>query len=239
MGGTLCPGQSDSRPRPASVQRGVNKDRIEVYGYLLNADSRALLLCLRIAGLENYEYVEVDMLKQEHQEEEFLRKFPSGTLPVMVEGQHTIYGTSQIQMQHICNRYQRAAERFCMSENKHDVNKLFSNFDSRIRPVTQRIRRMVLAKALGLKPAPTEEQMSQDFEELTERIIPMLNEQLLGRTYFCGEEISIYDLQVFCELNSILAIAEDEVKPAVTAHQDLADWRTAIYIVAAVQELED
>ena len=43
----------------------MNKHAIEVYGYLLNADSRALLLCLQIAGLE-YEYKEVDMLKREH-----------------------------------------------------------------------------------------------------------------------------------------------------------------------------
>ena len=53
---------------------------------------------------------------------------------------------------------------------------------------------MVVAKALKLKPAPTEEQMDQDFEELKERIIPMLNEQLEDKSYFCGEEISIYDL---------------------------------------------
>ena len=30
--------------------------------------------------------------------------------------------------------------------------------------------------------------------------------------YFCGEEISIYDLQVFTELNSIIAIAESKIK---------------------------
>ena len=212
---------------------------IQVYGYLLNADSRALLLCLQISGLENYEYIEVDMLKQEHTEDEFLSKFPSGTIPVMVEGNQTVYGTSQIQMQHICNRYEKANNKFFMDENKHEVNKLFSNFDSRIRPVCQRIRRMVIAKALKLTPSPTEEQLEQDFEELTERIIPMLNEQLLNRTYFCGEEISIYDLQVFCELNSIVSIAESRVLPVITEHEDLFEWRRCIYIVREVQEVED
>ena len=57
-----------------------------MYGYTLNADTRALLLCLQIAGLENHEYHEIDMIKQEHENEEFLRKFPAGTIPVMVEG---------------------------------------------------------------------------------------------------------------------------------------------------------
>ena len=143
----------------------------------------------------------------------------------MVEGQHTVYGTSQIQMTHICNRYTKAADKFFMEDHKEEVNKLFGNFESRIRPVTQRIRRMVLAKALKLKPAPTEDQLNQDFEELNERIIPMLNEQLEERTFFCGEEISIYDLQVFCELNSILAIAEEKVKPTITVNENLNEWR--------------
>ena len=60
-------------------------------------------------------------------------------------------------MTHICNRYTKAADKFFMEDHKEEVNKLFGNFESRIRPVTQRIRRMVLAKALKLKPAPTEE----------------------------------------------------------------------------------
>ena len=53
----------------------------------------------------------------------------------------------------------------------------------------------------------------------------MLNEQLEERTFFCGEEISIYDLQVFCELNSILSIAEEKVKPTITANENLNEWR--------------
>ena len=36
----------------------------------------------------------------------------------------------------------------------------------------------------------------------------MFNKQLEDRLYFCGEVITGYDLQVYCEINSIATIAE-------------------------------
>ena len=101
--------------RPSQVA-GKNKDAIMIWGYILNSDTRALILCLQIAGLK-YEYKEVDMLQQEHLGEEFKTLFPSGTIPVLVEGNHTVYGTSQIQMTHICNRYKKAFDSFQMEDN--------------------------------------------------------------------------------------------------------------------------
>ena len=141
----------------------------------MNAYSRAILLCLQLAEL-NYRYNEVDMLRREHQQDEFLSRFPSGAIPVLVDGKNIVYGTSQIQMTHICSRYEMAASKFFMSDYRDEINRLYSTFDSKVRPVTQRIRRMVFAKRLRLKPEPTDEQMEQDFEEFNERIIPMLNE---------------------------------------------------------------
>ena len=69
-----------------------------------------------------------------------------------------------------------ASDKFFMNDYKHDINRLYATFDSKIRPVTQHLRRMVFAKELKLKPAPTDEKIEQDFEEFNERIIPMLNE---------------------------------------------------------------
>ena len=50
-----------------------------------------------------------------------------------------------------------ASDKFFMNDYKHDINRLYATFDSKIRPVTQRLRRMVFAKKLKLKPAPTDE----------------------------------------------------------------------------------
>ena len=33
--------------------------------------------------------------------------------------------------------------------------------------------------------------------------MPMFNKQLQGKNYFCGDVVTCFDLQIFCELKSI------------------------------------
>jgi len=62
---------------------------------------------------------------------------------------------------------------------------------------------MLLARKLKLKPQPSDEQLEKELKEFKERILPMFNHQLEDKLYFCGQVITGYDLQVFCEINSI------------------------------------
>lgn len=134
------------------------------------------------------------MLKGEHQSDEFRIAHPSGHIPVLADGVQSVYGTTLIQMTHLANRYKRADERLNMRSNFQQVNQLFAKFDARIRPVTSRIRRMILARAMKLKPEPTEEQYQKEMTELTNMILPMIDDLLNGKLYFCGSEITGFDL---------------------------------------------
>ena len=55
-------------------------------------------------------------------------------------------------MMHIANRYQKDDDndRLHMKNNKVKLNSLFAVFDQKVRPVTQRVRKMLLAKRLKL-----------------------------------------------------------------------------------------
>ena len=48
--------------RPEHVYKGVKTDRINIIGFFLNADTRALQLFCEISHLD-YNYVEVNMMK--------------------------------------------------------------------------------------------------------------------------------------------------------------------------------
>ena len=79
--------------------------------------------------------------------------------------------------------------------------------------MTKRVRTMLIAKKLALQPAPTQQQLDRELEELKLRILPMLNAQLEGKNYFCGNgQITGYDLQVFCEISSMKVFAEDLIE---------------------------
>lgn len=119
------------------------------------------------------------------------------------------------------------------------MNQLFAKFDARIRPVTSRIRRMILARAMKLKPEPSEEQYQKEMTELTNMILPMIDDLLTGKLYFCGSEITGFDLQVFCEINSLIAIAEDkQLEEKVSEFRNIEAWRENIKIIPEVQDME-
>ena len=139
MGNYLCNDQVDTRPVGSIV--GVKPGKINLIGFFLNSDSRALLLYLQISGLD-FEYVEINMLKGEHMTTEFKIAHPSMHLPIIQDGSQSIYGSSLIQMMHICNRYQNSPQkdRMNMTANLYKLNTLFAAFEQRVRPVTKRIR---------------------------------------------------------------------------------------------------
>ena len=98
-----------------------------------------------------------------------------------------------------------------MKANFARLNQLFSVFEQKVRPVTKRVRSMLLAQKLGKEPKPAPDQVEKEVREFNERIVPMLNQQLEGRLYFCGQQITGYDLQVFCEVNNIRVLASELV----------------------------
>ena len=106
MGTSLCKEQVDTRP---GVIKGVSADKLNIIGFSLNADSRALQLYCLISQLD-FEYIEINMLKGEHKTEEFMKAHPSMHMPILQDGTHSVYGSTLIQMMHICNKYQKTLD---------------------------------------------------------------------------------------------------------------------------------
>ena len=103
MGASLCKDQADIRP---GLVIGFQPDKINIIGFCLNSESRALQLYCEISHLQ-YNYIEINMLKGEHRSEEFKSAHPSMHMPIIQDGVQSVYGSSLIQMMHIANRYQK------------------------------------------------------------------------------------------------------------------------------------
>jgi len=48
-----------------------------------------------------------------------------------------------------------------MNNNIAKLNSLFAVFDTKVRPVTQRVRKMLIAKRLRVQPEPTAQQIER------------------------------------------------------------------------------
>ena len=49
-------------------------------------------------------------------------------------------------------------------------------------------------KLASASAQPSQEQVDREMDEFSTRILPMLNKQLDGNNYFCGDDITGYDL---------------------------------------------
>ena len=72
----MCREQVDTRPAIKFPKK------LNVIGFNLNPDSRAMVYFCKLSWLE-HEYHEVNMLKGEHLTEEFKTAHPSGVLPIL------------------------------------------------------------------------------------------------------------------------------------------------------------
>jgi len=79
-------------------------------------------------------------------------------------------------MMHICRKYPNAGERLCFKYSFAEMDKLFALFNSRMRPVTTRLTRMMLAQYSVKKDlAPSETELENERHELEKRVLPGLD----------------------------------------------------------------
>mmetsp|Transcript_8597 Transcript_8597/g.11877 ORF Transcript_8597/g.11877 Transcript_8597/m.11877 type:complete len:106 (+) Transcript_8597:430-747(+) len=95
---------------------------------------------------------------------------------------------------------------------------------------------MLIARRLRLQPEPTPSQIAREKDELQNRILPMLNNALEGKRYFCGDQITGYDLQVFCEIQSMMVFAEELFNQELEKQNNITDWMRRIDIIPEVQD---
>ena len=62
----------------------------------------------------------------------------------------------------------------------------------------------------------------------------MLNNALDGKRYFCGMQISGYDLQVYCEMKSMIIFAEETFTKELEKQTNILDWMKRIDIIPEV-----
>jgi len=77
---------------------------IVLYGYPLSANSHKLTLLLSLMRLP-HTTVPIDLARGEHKSPEFLLRSPTGTIPLLVDNERSIFD-SHAAMVYLCQRYQ-------------------------------------------------------------------------------------------------------------------------------------
>lgn len=196
--------------------------KLTVWGDYFNADTRTILAILYMAGVP-HAMEEVDQFKGDHKKESYLAQNPSGQIPMITEGGFKILGGNNIFLIYLCNSHQRIKDRLYSNDCKADIEKHLAWFQSRMKPTSARLVKMIVQPQAFGEKAPTPQELQREQEEFFRKLLPSLDKQLEGKSYFCGEDVTIADIQYYCEISTIVNLTKkDSLSP--TDYPNLASW---------------
>lgn len=80
---------------------------------------------------------------------------------------------------------------------------------------------IVQPQAFGEK-APTPAELQREETEFFDRLLPSLDKQLENKKYFCGNDLTIADIQYYCEISTLVHLKKREL--TAEAFPNLAPW---------------
>lgn len=118
-----------------------------------------------------------------------------------------------------------------------ETDKMAAMFEQRFRPVTVRITRMILAPHSANRDSykPTKQEFDQQLVEIRRRVLPQLELLLKGRQFFCGDELTIIDIQIYCELTTVSELLEEKLIDGQNL-PNLHSWMGLLDLTAALKD---
>ncbi|KAJ0052732.1 hypothetical protein Pint_01379 [Pistacia integerrima] len=164
---------------------------VKVYGPAY-ASPKRVMVCLAEKGIE-FETVTVDLIKGEHRNPEYLKLQPFGALPVIQDGDYTLYESRAI-IRYYAEKYKsqgtdllgKTIEERGVVEQWLEVEA--HNFHPPIYDMTVHI---LFASKLGF---PSDEKLIKESEEKLGKVLDIYEKRLSESKYLGGDFFSLADL---------------------------------------------
>jgi glutathione S-transferase len=212
-----------------------------VWGDHFNSDTRTLLGILKIANVP-HSFEKVNMLNEEHRKESYLIQNPSGQIPMITEGPFKVIGGGNTLINYLINAHKPVAEHLYPEPLRAEVEKFLNWFQSKMRPETQRLVRMIVpAKVLGGTPASNEEKLKQRNTIYEKHGLLSVLDKKLEKTgsYVCGDQMTVVDVLFYCEISTVLSLtlkSEDELG---ANNPNINTWYLRMKTVPGMAELDN
>ncbi|CAN6571278.1 unnamed protein product [Malus baccata var. baccata] len=164
---------------------------VKVYGPLYAAPKR-VLVCL-VEKEVDFETVPIDLLKGENKHPDFLKLQPFGTVPLIQDGDYTLYESRAI-MRYYAEKYKsqgtdllgKTIEERGLVEQWLEVEA--HNFQP---PIYNLVVHILFAPVLGF---PSDPKILQESEEKLGKVLDIYEEQLSKSKYLAGDFFSLVDI---------------------------------------------
>ncbi|KAK9924157.1 hypothetical protein M0R45_032540 [Rubus argutus] len=164
---------------------------VKVYGPFFGNPKR-VLVCLIEKEIE-FETIPIDLFKQEHKDPEFLKLQPFGQVPVIQDGEYTLYESRAI-MRYYAEKYKsqgtdllgKTIEERGLVEQWLEVES--QNYHP---PIYNIVMHILFHPAQGL---PSDPKIIQESEEKLGKVLDVYEERLSKSKYLAGDFLSLADL---------------------------------------------
>ncbi|KAL9319622.1 hypothetical protein ACSQ67_011461 [Phaseolus vulgaris] len=164
---------------------------VKVFGPTYGCPKR-VVVCLIEKEIE-FETVDVDLFKGEHKEPEFLKLQPFGSVPVIQDGDYTLYESRAI-IRYFAEKYKEQGTELLGKtiEEKGLVEQWLEveahNFHP---PLYDLVMNVLFAP---LKGAPSDQKVIEESDKKLEKVLDVYEERLSNSKYLAGDFFSLADL---------------------------------------------
>ena len=207
------------------------------YFNYISQPSRAVINLAHLIGAD-LKLEHIDLHKGEHKEPKYLAINPKGAVPCLVEGDFILSESASI-MRYLCDTREAPQHLFprddLQKRAKVDGLITYSGATLRYAVCYDMIFKVVVPAMKKAGELPEEEQKA--IVEKMHKCFDLLEETLEAEKdgFLTGAEISIADLQIFEELNTLCIVKPD----ALAKHERVKKWFDTITEMARVKELTE
>jgi glutathione S-transferase len=121
---------------------------LTIYGNYFDNDTRSLTTMLAIVG-QTVEVKIIDIFKGDHTKAEFLQISPCSTLPLVVDGNFKVLGSTHVFVNYLANAKPKL-QKLYPTEKKAEIQSHLNWFESVLKPSAKRLTGMIVGpKAFG------------------------------------------------------------------------------------------
>lgn len=141
---------------------------------------------------------------------------------MITEGSFKILGGNNIFIIYLCNSNKLVKDKLYPADTKNEIEKHLAWFQARMKPSSTRLVKMIVQpQAFGEKVPPADE-LNREENEFFSKLLPSLDKQLVNKAYFCGNDITIADIQYFQEISTLVHLKKREI--TASEFPNLAPW---------------
>lgn len=184
---------------------------LKLYGLLISPPVRAVTLCAKALKLD-LELVKIDFIKGDHLKEEFLKKNPTHTVPVLIDNDFILYDSHAI-MGYLVDKYGKDDSLYPKNDyaKKALINQSLHFDSSLLWPSVKPITRPLVTQ--GIKP-------SQEKLDALKKVVGYLNRILTDNKtkYLAGDNVTIADYSIAMSVTSVEVFFSYDDFPSVKTY---------------------